>query len=241
MADVTPEFAELLEARSRAGAARATRIVCPSQAAAAQIADVFAFPRERVDVVFHGVDTERFRPSHERHGRPYVLFVSQLHPRKNLGALREAIARLAGPDLVVVGAPAQDRADSSDLLAAALAPIVDVAVRAADAPDDETLAALMAGCAAFCLPSLWEGFGLTVLEAMAAGAAVVVSDRGALPEVVGDAGIVVAPEPDRIAEALRSALADPEPLRRAARERASQLTWDRCARGWLAALERAAG
>jgi glycosyltransferase involved in cell wall biosynthesis len=242
MTGVAPDFAALLERRSREAAARAARIVCPSQASAGQIADVFAFPRERVDVVAHGVDAARFAgATPARRARPYVLFVSQIHPRKNLGALREAVALVGGIDLVVVGAPAQDRADSSGLLAGALAPIDGASVEAAEAPDDAALASLMAGCAAFCLPSLWEGFGLTALEAMAAGAPVVVSDRGALPEVVAGAGIVVAPEPEAIADGLRRALADPEPLRRAGRERAATLSWERSARGWLASLERAAG
>ena len=134
MADITPEFAAVVERRSRAGAARATRIVCPSRAAAEQIADVFSFPRERVDVVFHGVDSTRFRPAGERHGRPYVLFVSQLHPRKNLAVLREALAFLPGLELVIVGAPAQDRPDTGELRAAALAPIDGVTVRASTRP-----------------------------------------------------------------------------------------------------------
>ena len=75
---------------------------------------------------------------------------------------------------------------------------------------DAELAALMAGAAAFCLPSLYEGFGLTALEAMACGAPVVVSDRGALPEVVGDAGVIVAPSADGVRSALARILRDPE-------------------------------
>ena len=232
MADVAPEFAALLEARSRASAERAARIVCPSRAAADQIREVFGV--REVDVVHHGVSPVFAAARPAQRDRPYVRFASQVHPRKNLAALREAMP--PGLDLVVVGAPAQDREDSSALMEAALAPPA-VAV---DAPTDEALAALMAGCAVFCLPSLWEGFGLTALEAMAAGAPVVVSDRGALPEVVGDAGIVVAPDPAAIAAGLEQALADADRLRAAARARAAEFTWERTARGWLAALERAA-
>src|SRR3546814_17178085 len=69
-------------------------------------------------------------------------------------------------------------------------------------------AALMAGAAAFCLPSLMEGFGMAVAGAMACGAPVVVSDRGALPEVVGEAGLVVAPEAAAVEAGLAAVLSD---------------------------------
>ena len=86
-------------------------------------------------------------------------------------------------------------------------------------PSDAELAGLMAGAAAFCLPSLYEGFGLTALEALACGAPAVVSDRGSLPEVVGDAALVVTPEAGAVAEALRTVLGDPATRRAAARGR----------------------
>ena len=101
----------------------------------------------------------------------------------------------------------------------------------------------MAGADAFCLPSLYEGFGLTALEAMACGAPVIVSDRGALPEVVDGGGIVVEPSPEAIANALERVLSDDElasSLRRRAVERARTFTWARTASGWLAVLRAAA-
>jgi glycosyltransferase involved in cell wall biosynthesis len=110
-------------------------------------------------------------------------------------------------------------------------------------PTDRELAALMAGADAFCLPSLYEGFGLTVLEAMACGAAVVVSDRGALPELVGDAAVVVEPTTMAVTAALRRLLTDPVEARAlagAAAARARRFTWERTAAGWLAVLRAAA-
>ena len=243
-----PEFMAGMERRSRAVAARASRIITPSCASKRQVAEVLDVPEDRIDVVPHGVDLERFRPSPgaglERVGGPYVLFVSQLHPRKNLAALREAMRLLApGHALAIVATAATDRADSTDLAAAAFAPIDGVPVVRVDGPADEELASLMADAAAYCLPSLYEGFGLTALEAMACGAPVIVSDRGALPEVVGDAGIVVEPVPEAIAAALGRVLGDTglaDRLRAAGRERAAGMTWAATARGWLEALERAA-
>jgi len=101
----------------------------------------------------------------------------------------------------------------------------------------------MAEADAFCLPSLLESFGLTALEALACGAPVVVSDRGALPEVVGDAGLVVEPEPEALAAALERVLGDAaldRELRAAGPSRAAVMTWEHTARGWLAVLQRAA-
>ncbi len=180
---------------------------------------------------------------------PYVLFVSQLHPRKNLAVLRAAMAELAADglphQLVIVGGAAQDRPDSTDLQREAAADLPGAPGRVVllqDVPD-EALADVMAGAAAFCLPSLMEGFGLTALEAMSCGVPVVVSDRGSLPEVVGDAGLVVAPTVDAVAGALAQVLVDPgraAELGAAARARALTFTWARTAAGWLDALRAAA-
>jgi glycosyltransferase involved in cell wall biosynthesis len=106
-------------------------------------------------------------------------------------------------------------------------------------PGDRELAALMAGADVYCLPSLYEGFGITVLEAMACGAAVVVSDRGSLPEVVGEAGVVVAPQAQPLAAALEALLRDPQRRHRlgaAAVQRAAGFSWARCAESWLEVL-----
>jgi glycosyltransferase involved in cell wall biosynthesis len=248
VADMTCEFRDTMERESRETAQRATRIVTPSEASRAQVADTLGVDAERVDVVPHGVDRARFRPDRGsgrlRVGQPYVLFVSQLHPRKNLGALREAMSRLGSERaLVIVAGPARDRSDSSELAADAFAPIPGVRVVRVDAPSDTELASLMADSDAFCLPSRFEGFGLTALEAMACGAPVVCSDRGALPEVVGEAAVVTAPDADSVEQGLRRVLEDPglaERLRAAGRRRAAGFTWERTALGWLRSLQRAA-
>lgn len=242
-AAVDAAFLSALRTRTMPWIERACCVLVPSAWSARQVAAVGAEPH----VAPHGVDAAVFAPI-GRVAAGEVLFVGTVQPRKNLAALRGALAVLAEEGrsltLTLVTGGAADRADSRDLQAAAVAPIRGVTVQQAAAPTDASLAAVMGRCSAFCLPSLAEGFGLPALEAMACGAPVVVSDRGALPEVVADAGIVVSPDIEAVAAGLRSVLDDPvrsATLRTAGRARARELPWSRTADDWLGALHRAAG
>jgi alpha-1,3-rhamnosyl/mannosyltransferase len=144
--------------------------------------------------------------------------------------------------LVLVAGPAPDRPDSTDLATAATLPIAGRAVANLSPLGDRELAALLSGASALCLPSVMEGFGLPVLEAMACGTPVVVADRGALPEVVGDAGVVVAPDARSVAAGLRSLLEDPHraaELGARGRERARAFSWDAMVAVWQEALRQA--
>jgi glycosyltransferase involved in cell wall biosynthesis len=174
----------------------------------------------------------------------YVLSTGSLEPRKNLarlirahGALPDELRRsypllLVGPrgwDENEILLAAEQRADS---------------VRVTGFVPDDDLATLYAGCALFCFPSLYEGFGLPVLEAMAAGAPVVTSETSSLPEVGGDAVVYVQPEDERsITSAMEQLLRSPDDRARLgarARQRATEFSWDRVARALLDELERAA-
>lgn len=253
-----PGFVERYDAASRAAAQRATRIVTPSESSRRQISAAYSVDPDRIIVAPHGVDHAVFRPEAPGGdrviaraggdpGRPYVLFVSQLHPRKNLVALREAMGRLARAGsphaLVLVGGPPVDRPPEQAGLAETLdLPGIPGRVLHLEGLSEPELAGVMAGAAVFCLPSLMEGFGLTVLEAMACGVPVVVSDRGALPEVVGDAGVVTAPTADALELALGSLLADQDAAGvygRAGHERARRFTWAATARHWRRAIDEA--
>jgi glycosyltransferase involved in cell wall biosynthesis len=256
----SPELSDLLDAgflahiapRTERAVLAADRVIVPSGRSRIDLIAQYGLDPAKVRAVPHGADTG-FGPAAaagtELPPGPYVLYAASLHPRKNLPGLRDAVAMLAADGfphrLVIAGGPAPDRADSSDLERGAQAELAGFPGRVTRImqPSDAELAGLMAGAAAFCLPSLYEGFGLTALEAMACGAPVVVSDRGSLPEVVGEAGVVTEPTPTAIADALRRVLSDPELARRlsaAGRARAAQFTWARTAAGWLAVLREAA-
>lgn len=244
-----PGFLAHIAPRTEHAVRTSSAVITPSQAAATDLIAAYGLPRDRVYPVHHGVDVG-FAPGLPGgaelvgSGGPYILYAASLHPRKNVSAVVQAVARLGAEGfphvLTVAGYAAPDRADSSDLEAALGGERV---VRIAG-PSDVQLAALMAGAAAVCLPSLYEGFGLTALEALACGAPLVVSDRGALPEVVGDAAVVVAPTVDGVTEGLRAVLTEPALAARlsaAGPQRARRFTWEQTAAGWLTVLRAAAG
>jgi glycosyltransferase involved in cell wall biosynthesis len=175
----------------------------------------------------------------------FVLAVGTLEPRKNLPRLVAAYSELSeelqrAHPLVVVGALGWETSATLDALRS-LGSRCTMLGHVSDA----ALAELYRRCAVFCYPSLGEGFGLPVLEAMAAGAAVITSNLSSLPEVGGDAVEYVDPHAtSSIAESLRTLLAD-EPrraeLKQRARLRAQMFSWERFAEVVLAALEEAAG
>jgi len=172
-----------------------------------------------------------------------VLAVGTLEPRKNLPRLVEAYAALpeglqAAHPLLVAGRIGWEAAETLDALKR-----LGERCRLLGAVTDPQLGALYERCTVFCYPSLAEGFGLPVLEAMAAGTPVITSDTSSLPEVGGDAVEYVTPaDTGSIQASLQRLLSDPErraALSRAGRARARQFSWDSHAELTLGALERA--
>jgi glycosyltransferase involved in cell wall biosynthesis len=156
--------------------------------------------------------------------RPYVLTVASRTARKNLAALGVAAERLGaqGIDLVAAGGTRPQLRDGGG----AAGPVRDLGP-----VPDAYLPGLYAGARCFVLPSLYEGFGLTCLEAMACGTPVVAARAGALPETCGDAAVYADPrDPGDIADAIERAMDDPA-LRQAGPRRAAAFTWERTARG----------
>jgi len=175
----------------------------------------------------------------------YVLYVGTLQPRKNLGRLLEAVALLRkearrgeAPSLIIAGRkgwlydPVFQQVERLGLEGEVVFP---------GYVPQEDLPALLSGARLFVFPSLYEGFGLPVLEAMACGTPVVCSNVSSLPEVAGDAALLVDPlDVEGMAEAMNRLLQD-EGLRAELVERGyrqvRRFSWERCARATLAVLE----
>ncbi|HEX6025568.1 MAG TPA: glycosyltransferase family 1 protein [Solirubrobacter sp.] len=204
-------------------ARRARRVITVSEFSRAELAELLGVDAH---VVPGGVDP-RFAPRDDDapRDRPYVLTVASHTARKNLSALVPAAQALAreGVDLLVAGGHRPQFAAEANLAPLKLLGHV---------PDDD-LPALYAGAEAFVLPSVYEGFGLPVLEAMASGTPVVAANTTALPETCGGAAWLVEPEPEALRDALTRLLADDAErarLRELGLERARQFTWERTAR-----------
>jgi glycosyltransferase involved in cell wall biosynthesis len=191
----------------------ADAIVAVSEFTRREAVELTGVSEERVRVVPNGVDPV-FTPDGPRAEGDYVLSVGTLEPRKNLARAVEA-AREAGVELRVVGARGWGG--------------VDVDGWVGEIPDSE-LAALYRGARSVLYPSLYEGFGLPVLEAMACGAPVVTSLDTAMAEIAGDAAVLVDPlDVSAIAAGILAADARRDELSRAGLERAREFTWRRSA------------
>lgn len=174
----------------------------------------------------------------------FILYAGTLEPRKNVAGLLRAYRLLLDrgerrADLVLAGSRGwlfdETRALIDELRLADR-------VHWIDSPPDRDLAALYQLAAAFALPSYYEGFGLTLLEAMACGAPTIISDRGSLPEIAGGASLIIDPDDAaELAEALQRVLGDETvaaDLRAKGFERVRAFSWERCARETLAIYER---
>ncbi|MBM3310864.1 MAG: glycosyltransferase family 4 protein [Candidatus Aminicenantes bacterium] len=240
----------------RRTACRAAKVITGSESSRADIVGAYGLDAGRVKIVPCGVGPEFFEPSDARRvadvaakyglRRPYVLSVSRLNPRKNLDALARAFARFkaaCGRPHTLVIAGKQDFETEKTVAAIRASGTADVVLPGFIA--DEDLPALYAGAEVFIYPSLFEGVGLPVLEAMAAGAPVITSTTSSLPEIAGEAALKVDP---RSEEALAAALArladDPglrDELRAKGRARARDFSWEAAARRTLEIYREAAG
>ena len=244
----TPETAAL-HGRKLADVRRCDVVVCISEATAADVREHLGIEAARVRVARPGVG-DRFRdaapvPPAALAGRPYVASLCTHEPRKNLVTLVEAFARLREhhPELalVLVGSAGWDGGAAAGAVARlGLADHVLITGYL----DDATVPGVLAGARAFCWPALFEGFGIPVVEAQAAGVPVACSDDRSLDEAAGDAALRFgARDPEALAAVLTQLVEDEAlrtDLRARGRAHAATLTWDATAAGLLAALEDAA-
>jgi glycosyltransferase involved in cell wall biosynthesis len=225
-------------------ARRATMIIAPSEATRREITSHLGISDERIRVIYEAARQhlrpcrpEECQPVLARHGirQPYLLYVGTIEPRKNLMTLIRAYDELIQatpyrPQLVLCGGRGWlcddifrlvDELKLNDL------------IRFTGYVEDSDLPALYSAAEVFVYPSLYEGFGLPPLEAMACGTPVVTSDSSSLPEVVGDAGVKLPPKDTAALTAALSRLLDDAALRahyrQAALERARLFSWQRAA------------
>jgi len=230
----------------RSSIRRAGYIFTISEFSKSEIVKYMKVKPEKIGVLPLGIDHKRYHTSYsgeqiaatlKKYGidKPYFLYVGTLEPRKNIGAILDAYAQLRKrggecPELVLSGGKGwkyESIFEKIEQLG------LGDSIHVTGYLEEEEVPHLMGGAIAFLFPSLYEGFGLPPLEAMACGTPVIVSDRASLPEVVGDAGITVdALDGVALADAMLS-LANDEQLRaeyaQKGIERAALFTWDRAA------------
>ena len=239
--DLVPvHFPEWVHARTHAmhgakyrHAAQACDVVMVnSRFTADDVAETLGVPRERIHVAYPGVEPG-FSPDGEGEdlGRPYALAVATLEPRKNLATLVDAHRTLDGElALAVAGAAGWGEQPALD---------VEGVIRLGYTPPDE-LPRLYRGASVVVYPSLYEGFGMPVVEAMACGVPVVASSHPSLDEACGDAAVRADPrDPEALAGGIRAALARSEELTARGLEHARSFTWLENGRSHLRAWESA--
>ncbi len=244
-----------LRLSTRWSAHAATRIIAISETTKRDLVRFTGIDPAKISVVYHGVH-QRFQPSAaavsaaaaRKYGLDgaYLLFISTIQPRKNLVRLIDAYAQALNlypelPPLALGGKPGwltrqiEQRAAAHGIAAQ---------VRFLGYVDDADLPALIGGATIYLLPSLYEGFGMTVLEAMACGTPVITSNVSSLPEVAGPAAILVDPtDTAALATAIGDLARDADrraDLRTQGLDWAARWTWERSARQTLDVLEQAA-
>jgi glycosyltransferase involved in cell wall biosynthesis len=240
MLEIFPEYTDVLrsrEYRMHRWAFRkwVTRAIAISQTTARDLERLWSWPAEKIDVVYHG---QNFVAATEQRKERIVISPFNLEPRKNLATLLRAVAKLP-PDfeLVLFGRAAVNEERERDFLAEVERLGLRDRVKVTGFLSEADLSSLYRRAAVFAFPSLYEGFGLPVLEAMAAACCVIAHKDSAMPEIIGDAGMLMdMRDESALASALVTALND-DGLRfrlgTAAAERAQEFSRQRMARQTL--------
>lgn len=223
------------------GLRRADHIIAVSARTKVDLVQHLQIPEDKISVIYNGTDRQVFRPVNgRRFGFPYLLYVGTERPRKNLATLLRALSilkREAGVfqnlKLVKVGAAGRtDEFRRTTLREVERLGLTDEVIFT-DSVSDEALARYYSSAEALIVPSLYEGFGLPLVEAMACGCPVITSDGSALPEVAGDAALFFDPcNASALADCIRRLFAEPaltDELIRRGFERVERFSWERAA------------
>jgi len=231
---------------------RADKVIAVSDFTKDEVIDVLGVPEQKVTVIhngvapaFHVIENDRVRDVLDKYGisKKYILFVGKIEARKNLSGIIDAFEIFKSKSkfehqLVLVGSLGWRGQEAFDKIASYS---LEEQVMHLGYVADEELPLLMGGADVFLYPSLYEGFGIPPLEAMACGTPVVASKTTSLPEVIGDAGVLVDPHsPDEIADALTEVLSDSglrNHLIERGLKRAARFTWAKTAEKTLRLYE----
>ena len=218
---------------------QAKHIICDSQATARDLVDFFGISVNKITPILLAHDASNFRPiapteTNQNYSCPYFIYLGRHDPHKNLARLIEAFAAIPNNlecQLWIVGS--SDKRYTPKLQAQVLELGIEKQVKFLNYLPYEQLPILLNQAIALVFPSLWEGFGLPVLEAMACGTPVITSNLASLSEVAGDAALLIDPENTVEITSAMTAIAENSQLRsqlsRLGRERASQFSWKKTA------------
>lgn len=250
----------------------ADHIITISKFSKKDIVKQYGMTEDQITVAYPGYDKEEFRVKSSRQGRGspeaaklkveeirrkykigenYIICIGTIQPRKNLVRLIEAFARIVGSEqggklqLVIIGKTKGEGRQGwmyEDILQAPRNLGIESRVKFLGFVPTEDLSILLSGALVFIQPSLWEGFGIPAVEAMATGVPVIVSNVSSLPEVVGKAGLLVDPYSlDQIEQAIRLVITDKKLRQKYSREgtvQAQRFSWDKMARVVLKVFEK---
>lgn len=259
-------FPEMFEKRdlwqlknwTKFSAENADQIVTISNFSKRDIVEQYKLAKDRVTVAYPGYDENIFHPIGNKMivqkilrkykiKAPYIIYTGTIQPRKNLIRLIEAVSRIDNLNLVIVGKATGEGRQGwmyKDILDAPRSFGIENRIKFLGFVPTSDLPYFLSGALAFIQPSLWEGFGIPVLEAMACGTPVLVSNVSSIPEVVGSAGLLFDPySADQIEQAIRTIISD-QKLRqkyaKASLEQAKKFSWNKMAKQVLRVFERVA-
>ncbi len=232
------------------GIKRASHIIAVSKHTKNDLIQYLKIPDGKMSVIYNGIDHSIFKPyTIKLLDKPYILYVGSERPRKNLSRLFEAFAKLKGefPELKLakIGISGRSKEYRRETMRKLDSLGLTGDVIFVEYITELDLACYYSSAALMAYPSLYEGFGFPLLEAMACGCPVVTSNTSSLPEVVGEAGIMVNPyDTDGLAQAMRRVLTDDklrDDMVRKGLEQAKRFSWEKAAEQTLEVYNKVAG